>query len=509
MRNDAIAAEALLAGAARRRRDLARARAIPTSAGISLDAVARVRAHAARRCSASASATSRSAQAFGGRIVRARRIMHGKVSPIKHDGRGVFAGLPSPFEATRYHSLVIDEASLPAVLEVTARTADGEIMGVRHRELPIEGVQFHPESILTAQGKALLAQLPRRAAPAGGGVSLRARDRARRARRGGAGAACSRRAFAEIAAGERVRGRRSRRLLVALRTKGETRGRDRGGRARAARGGASPRRASTRARSTPAAPAATARGTFNISTTAAFVVAGAGVPVAKHGNRAASSRSGSIDVLEALGVAVDLPVEASARDPRARSASRRSSRARAHPAMRHVAPVRRALGIRTLMNCMGPLLNPLGVRRQLVGVYDARAGASRSPARSAQLGAERALVVHGSDGLDEITTTGVTARGLARGRRACAQLEIDPRALGIAAPRAGRARAAATPRHNAQILRARARGRARAAPRHRVAERRRARCGWRARRRTCAAGLAAGARAASTRARRAREARAR
>jgi anthranilate synthase component 2 len=94
--------------------------------------------------------------AFGGRIVRARSIMHGKVSPISHDGRGVFAGLPSPFEATRYHSLVIEEASCPPVLEVSARTPDGEIMAVRHRSRPIEGVQFHPESILTHEGKPLL-----------------------------------------------------------------------------------------------------------------------------------------------------------------------------------------------------------------------------------------------------------------------------------------------------------------------------------------------------------------
>jgi len=94
--------------------------------------------------------------AFGGRIVRARSIMHGKVSPISHDGRGIFAGIPSPFEATRYHSLVIDEASCPANLEISARTPDGEIMAVRHREQAIEGVQFHPESILTREGKPLL-----------------------------------------------------------------------------------------------------------------------------------------------------------------------------------------------------------------------------------------------------------------------------------------------------------------------------------------------------------------
>ena len=95
-------------------------------------------------------------QAFGGRIVRAPRIMHGKTSAIHHDGRGVFTGLPQPFTATRYHSLVIAEDSVPECLEVTARTEDGVIMAVRHRSLPQEGVQFHPESILTSAGKNLL-----------------------------------------------------------------------------------------------------------------------------------------------------------------------------------------------------------------------------------------------------------------------------------------------------------------------------------------------------------------
>jgi len=94
--------------------------------------------------------------AFGGKVVRAREIMHGKVSAIAHTGVGVFHGLPSPFTVTRYHSLAIERASLPACLEVTAWTDDGEIMGVRHREFDIEGVQFHPESILSEHGHALL-----------------------------------------------------------------------------------------------------------------------------------------------------------------------------------------------------------------------------------------------------------------------------------------------------------------------------------------------------------------
>ena len=100
-------------------------------------------------------------QAFGGKVVRARQIMHGKTSPIHHTGKGVFAALPNPFVATRYHSLIVEKASVPAVLEVTAWTqnADGgidEIMGFRHKAMPIEGVQFHPESILTEHGHALL-----------------------------------------------------------------------------------------------------------------------------------------------------------------------------------------------------------------------------------------------------------------------------------------------------------------------------------------------------------------
>lgn len=96
-------------------------------------------------------------QHFGGRIVRARRLMHGKTSLVHHDGQGVYAGLPDPFEAGRYHSLMAEEESVPAALVVTARTDQAEIMGVRHRALSIEGVQFHPESVLTPQGDALMA----------------------------------------------------------------------------------------------------------------------------------------------------------------------------------------------------------------------------------------------------------------------------------------------------------------------------------------------------------------
>jgi anthranilate synthase/aminodeoxychorismate synthase-like glutamine amidotransferase len=107
--------------------------------------------------------------AYGGRIVRAGRLMHGKTSPIHHDGQGLFADLPNPFEATRYHSLLIERESLPACLTVSAETAEGEIMGVRHRTHPVEGVQFHPESILTRAGKDLLRNFLARPVPAAQG----------------------------------------------------------------------------------------------------------------------------------------------------------------------------------------------------------------------------------------------------------------------------------------------------------------------------------------------------
>jgi anthranilate synthase/aminodeoxychorismate synthase-like glutamine amidotransferase len=125
----------------------------PNEAGVSLAAVAEAKVPVLGVCLGHQSI----GQAFGGKVVRADRLMHGRISPILHDEEGVFAGLPSPFEATRYHSLIVERASLPDCLEITAWTAEGEIMGLRHRERPIEGVQFHPESVLTTHGKPLLA----------------------------------------------------------------------------------------------------------------------------------------------------------------------------------------------------------------------------------------------------------------------------------------------------------------------------------------------------------------
>lgn len=238
-------------------------------------------------------------------------------------------------------------------------------------------------------------------------------------------------------------------LLVALRTKGETVGEITAA-ARALRQRAEtaplldPRTVDT------CGTGGDGAGTFNISTVAAFVVAGAGVPVAKHGNRAASSRAGSFDLLEALGVHVDLAIHDAARVLSEVGIAPLFAR-RAHPAMRFVAPVRQQLGIRTLMNCMGPLLNPLGARRQLIGVY-ARPLVETLARVLGELGAERALVVHGDDGLDEITTTAHSHAALLAGGEVTL-LSIDPDEFGI--PRAAPALlAGGDAAENARIARA-------------------------------------------------------
>ena len=153
VRNDGIAA-AEIAGMAPTHIVISPGPCTPNEAGISLDTI---KMYAGKIPILGVCLGHQSiGQAFGGKIVRAARVMHGKTSQIHHDGKGVFSGLPNPFEATRYHSLLIEKATVPDVLEVTAKTADEEIMAVRHKTLPVEGVQFHPESFLTTAGKDLL-----------------------------------------------------------------------------------------------------------------------------------------------------------------------------------------------------------------------------------------------------------------------------------------------------------------------------------------------------------------
>ena len=153
VRNDAMSADDALARAADRI-VVSPGPCTPSEAGISVELIRKAagRVPVLGVCLGHQSL----GQAFGGKVVRAARLMHGKTSEIHHDGRTLFAGVASPFTATRYHSLVVERDSLPACLEVSAWTDDGVVMGLRHRQFPLEGVQFHPESILTAAGKTLL-----------------------------------------------------------------------------------------------------------------------------------------------------------------------------------------------------------------------------------------------------------------------------------------------------------------------------------------------------------------
>ncbi len=172
-----------------------------------------------------------------------------------------------------------------------------------------------------------------------------------------------------------------------------------------------------------------AKGTINVSTAAAFVARGAGARIAKHGNRAATSRSGSADVLEALGAEIDLSPEQVGRCIAQTGVGFMFARTH-HPAMRYVAPVRAELPFRTIFNLLGPLTNPAGAKRQLVGVFD---GAYVRPVADAlaELGAERALVVHGTDGMDEITVTGPTFVAEVKDGE-IEDYEITPENLGLA-----------------------------------------------------------------------------
>jgi anthranilate phosphoribosyltransferase len=173
------------------------------------------------------------------------------------------------------------------------------------------------------------------------------------------------------------------------------------------------------------------RNTFNISTTTAFVVAGAGIPVTKHGNRSATSRSGSADVLEAAGARIDLQPAAVA-ECLERTGFGFMFAPLHHPAFKHVVPVRKALAVRTIFNLLGPLTNPAGARRQLIGISDP-AYVDRVAQALAALGCDRGMVVHGRDGMDELSTAAVNDVAVVDGRRVRRE-EVDPARFGFAPP---------------------------------------------------------------------------
>ena len=335
-------------------------------------------------------------QAFGGRVVRAAKLMHGKTSEIRHDGRTIFAGLPETFTATRYHSLVVAPESVPDCLEVSAWTEGGVVMGLRHRERPLEGVQFHPESILTTVGKDLL----RNFLDLGARVSIKRHlGKLLRGDRLTEEEAAS--AMGTIMEGEATPAQIGA-LLAALAARGETE-EEVTGFARAMRARAVPLQ--SRGAVDTCGTGGDGAGTFNISTVASIVVAACGVPVAKHGNRSASGTCGSADVLEALGVRIDAPLEV-VQKALDEAGWTFLFAPKFHASTRHAVGPRKELGARTAFNLLGPLTNPARPEGQVVGVP--KPELTEFVARCLRrLGTKRAWVVHGG-GLDELTLSGET-----------------------------------------------------------------------------------------------------
>ncbi|MFQ3547155.1 MAG: bifunctional anthranilate synthase component II/anthranilate phosphoribosyltransferase [Termitinemataceae bacterium] len=338
--------------------------------------------------------------AFGSRIVGAKRIRHGEAEEISLDGKGLFRTIGQKAIFTRYHSLVVAEEGLSTELEVTARSSDGDIMGLRHRSLPIEGVQFHPDSVASSEGEALIKAFLnyRREAFAFKQVFEKALKGIHLER-------SEAEAFMEDLTEGALDTPRIAAMLTAISAKG-VHAEELAGCAAVLRRKKTPFLADSVAGgfqdlTDTCGTGGDGLGTFNISSMAALVAASCGVPVAKHGNRAVSSTSGSADFYEALGIPVNLS------PPEARQLLQDTNfvflfAPLYHGAMRFAAPARKALGIKTLMNLIGPLSNPADATYQVIGVYDA--GLLETVAQAAHmLGIRRVLTVHSRDGMDEIS----------------------------------------------------------------------------------------------------------
>ena len=329
------------------------------------------------------------AQAFGGRIVAAKSLMHGKTSRLRHDGRGIFRGVDQGFAAMRYHSLAVERSSLPDVFEITAESEDGEIMGLRHKTLPIESVQYHPESIGTEQGMRQIANIVEIATGrAVGSISTRSQRKsvlAKTLEGHSPSAAETEGFFSAVMAGD-VGEPELAAFLTAL----------------------------AKNPVTPDALAGAARAMRSVSVKIGpfaddavdIVGTGGDGAVAKHGNVASTSACGSADVLGALGYNLSAKPGAVERCVREGGVGFMFAK-EMHPAMRFAASVRRMLGFRTIFNLVGPLTNPAGIKRHVIGVPKENLAIVMAEALKL-LGSDRALVVSGEGGLDEISPGGFT-----------------------------------------------------------------------------------------------------
>lgn len=376
------------------------------------------------------------AEAFGGKIVRADKPMHGKSSVISINSKApLFKGMPERIKVGRYHSLTIEKSSLPDDLEIIADDENGQIMAVRHREYPICGVQFHPESILTELGSSIISNFLSEIAKLNGfeRVSVPLPDSERKAlmkyiKTVSEGTDLSLEeaedAMNIIMSGEATDAQIAG-FLALLRIKGET--------AEEITGFAKIMR--QKASIVPTSKAAVdivgtggdLAGSFNISTTASFVIAGTGLNVAKHGNRSVSSKSGAADVLESLGVKIALsPVQASACIQNVGISFLFAQSF--HSSMRFVGKARREMGIRTVFNILGPLANPALSEYILLGVYDENLLEKMSIVLM-NLGVKSAMIVCG-DGLDEVSVSGETKVCELRDRKLI-KYTITPEEFGI------------------------------------------------------------------------------
>ena len=340
------------------------------------------------------------AEAFGGKIVKAEHLMHGKASNIAIDNQSVlFAGLPQVIACGRYHSLIVEEASLPSCLRITARDENGQIMALEHTKFPIYGLQFHPESILSEDGKEILIRflnlLP--------GVSIPTKQQTpqqpKKALLPYAEKVLNGENLTETEAMEAMDLIMSNaatdiqiaEFLTALRMKGET--------IEEITGFAKGMR--SKAKTVPNCKDAIdivgtggdCSNSFNISTTSSFIIAAAGAKVAKHGNRSVSSKSGAADVLERLGVKIQTTPEQAANCIHEIGISFLFAQSY-HGSMKYVAKARKEMGTRTVFNILGPLANPAETDYILLGVYSDDLIPVMAKVLCG-LGIRHAMVVHG------------------------------------------------------------------------------------------------------------------
>lgn len=376
-------------------------------------------------------------EAFGGTVVQATELMHGKSSKIKLDlSCPLFEGLPEIIDGGRYHSLIARESDFPKVLKITARDEKGQIMALAHREYPIYGVQFHPESLLTAAGRRILAnflntidgvRVPLPEAPKAPKQEKTALCKyAAKVVDGGNLSEEEAAAAMDIIMSGDATNAQIASLLTALRMKGETieeiTGFAKGMRAKALHVPGCEHTIDI------VGTGGDLANSFNISTTAAFVIAAAGVPVAKHGNRSVSSKSGAADVLEKLGVKIQTTPE------QARASVEKLGIAflfaqTYHGSMRFVGPARKEMGLRTVFNILGPLTNPASAEYIVLGVYE-KALVSTISKVLVGLGLKGAMVVYGNDRLDEVSVSDVTSVAELRDGK-IREYDISPEDFGL------------------------------------------------------------------------------